>query len=134
MGGLWRRPVAIAPSNSGAPTVPPVVTLPVTNTAWSVAFSPDGTQIAGAILDGTLQRWTLEGEPLSTIQAHQAEVWDLAYCGQSNRLVSVSSDRTIKVWDSDGALLQTLQPPEPAAQLGVDCSDQDGFYRRQQQK
>jgi len=105
----------------------PVVTLPVTNTAWSVAFSPDGTQIAGAILDGTLQRWTLEGEPLSTIQAHQAEVWDLAYCGQSNRLVSVSSDRTIKVWDSDGALLQTLQPPEPAAQLGVDCSDQDGF-------
>jgi WD40 repeat protein len=105
----------------------PVATLPVTNTAWSVAFSPDGTQIAGAILDGTIQRWTLEGQPLPSIQAHQAEVWDLVYCGESNRLVSVSSDRTIKVWDSDGALLHTLQPPESSAQLGVDCSDKDGF-------
>lgn len=105
----------------------PVATLPVTNTAWSVAFSPDSTQLAGAILDGTIQRWTLQGQPLPTIQAHQAEVWDLAYCGQSNRLVSVSSDRTIKVWDSKGALLQTLQPPESSTQLGVDCSDKDGF-------
>lgn len=102
-------------------------TLPVTNTAWSVAFSPDGTELAAAIIDGTIQRWTLQGQPLPTIQAHQAEVWDLAYCGQSNHLVSVSSDRTLKIWDSGGALLHTLQPQEPAALLGVDCSDQHGF-------
>ncbi len=102
-------------------------TLPTTHTAWSVAFSPDSAHIAGAILDGSIQRWTLQGQPLPTIQGHQAEVWDVAYCNQSGHLVSVSSDRTIKIWNSDGTLINTLQPPEPAAQLGVDCSDEDGF-------
>ncbi|MGA2032862.1 MAG: hypothetical protein ABSG68_11430 [Thermoguttaceae bacterium] len=90
----------------GRPIMPP----PVENRSllvWSLALSPDGQAVALAILDGTIQVWSLaEGEPrlCATLPGHREErvagaVQHLAFSSDGQRLVSVGSDCKLIVWD-----------------------------------
>src|SRR5262249_2870971 len=66
----------------------------------SLAWSPDGRQLASGSLTGTIKVWdTTTGEPITTLSGHGARVDSLAWSPDGRRLVSGSYDRTVKMWD-----------------------------------
>jgi WD40 repeat protein len=76
-----------------------------------VAFSPVGSRIASASLDGTAVVWdTASGQPVLTIKGHAGSVSGVAFSPDGKRLATASSDRTVKVWDAGtGTELQVLK-------------------------
>ncbi|KAF9513687.1 hypothetical protein BS47DRAFT_1362247 [Hydnum rufescens UP504] len=72
----------------------------------SCNYSPDGTIIAGAGLDGTLHLWSTSGtyaRPSSTIEgAHGkgTETGSLLFSHDGHSLLSRGGDGTVKLWDS----------------------------------
>ncbi len=67
---------------------------------WSIAYSPDGRQIAAGGADGRLHLWDattyheLSGYPLDRL----GEVWDLKYV-PGRRLLAVSAGDRLGLWD-----------------------------------
>ena len=65
-----------------------------------VALSPDGTQLAGACLDGTVRLWNvLTGETVSILQANNQRVLCVDYEPVSQRLISSGRDGLMYAWD-----------------------------------
>ncbi len=78
-----------------------------------VVFSPDGTRIATASLDGTARLWDASnGKELFGLLSHSASVFDIAFSGDSKYVATTSSDKTAKIWDvQTGKELLTLIAP-----------------------
>jgi WD40 repeat protein len=77
----------------------------------ALAFSPEGTRLAGAILeDATARIWdTTTGRQLCKLQGHNANVARLVFSPDGQRLATASEDHTVKVWKTDtGQELVTL--------------------------
>ena len=75
----------------------------------SVAFSNDGQTIAAGLGDGTVRRWTIEGEELSAIRGHAAIVTAIDFDRDDKRIVTSSRDGLVMVWDArTGDALLTL--------------------------
>jgi WD40 repeat protein/serine/threonine protein kinase len=68
---------------------------------WSVAFSPDGKQIASGAWDGTLKLWdTATGKAIHTMQGDPNWVMGVAFSPDGKRLVSGGFySGVLKVWD-----------------------------------
>jgi WD40 repeat protein len=67
---------------------------------WSAAFSPDGTRVVTASVDGTARVWdAATGQPVTRPLAHQARVLSAAFSPDGTRVVTASEDRTARVWD-----------------------------------
>jgi WD40 repeat protein len=69
----------------------------------AVAFSPDGSRLAGAIIeDATVRIWdTATGRQLHQLRGHTGNVTHVAFRPDGARLATGSEDRTVKVWEMD---------------------------------
>ena len=76
-----------------------------------VAFSPDGTLLAGALGDSSVQLWKVsDGSLLRGMEGHSAVVTSVAFSPDGTMLASAAWDATIRLWRvSDGVLSNTLK-------------------------
>ena len=79
------------------------------NQGFSIAFSPDGTELAvGENFDVFVWRVS-DGALLHTLTGHQWFVFSVAYSPDGQRIATGSGDNTVKIWDrNSGALQKTL--------------------------
>ncbi len=70
---------------------------------WSVAFSPDGKELAIGDDAGTIHRLTAELEPIAKLAGHVKRVWSLAYSPDGSQIASGGEDATARVWTINGA-------------------------------
>ena len=71
------------------------------NFVQEIAFSLDGTVVAGADQGGMLRTFRVaDGAPLLSIPAHTDYINALRYSPDGTRIATGSSDRTVKLWNS----------------------------------
>ncbi|MEE9215899.1 MAG: WD40 repeat domain-containing protein [Anaerolineales bacterium] len=77
-----------------------------------IVFSPDGSVLATASLDGTIAIWDIvDGSLVRTIAGHSAGIRSIDFSPDGTLLASGSDDRTAKLWNvADGSLERTLFP------------------------
>ncbi len=67
----------------------------------AVAWSPDGTRIASASWDGTVQVWdATTGGNAYTYRGHSSAVNAVAWSPDGTRIASGGDDKTVQVWDA----------------------------------
>ena len=75
----------------------------------SVAFSPDGKQLATASFDNTVKLWSIDGKELQTLKGHSSFVSSVSFSPDGKQLATASADNTVKIWSIDGKELQTFK-------------------------
>ena len=65
----------------------------------SVAWSPDGKQVASGSRDNTVKIWqTWTGTCLSTLTGHSKIVTSVAWNKDGSKLASGSGDKSVRIW------------------------------------
>ena len=84
---------------------------PKNSSIVSVAFSPDGKQLATASFDNSVHLWnTTSGEKKFSLSGHSGPVTNVTFSPDGTLLASASHDKTIKLWDATtGRDLNTLK-------------------------
>ena len=67
---------------------------------WSVAWSPDGKQLATGSWDNSIKLWEANtGKLQHTVQGHKNRVQKIAWSPDGKHLASCGWDGAIKIWD-----------------------------------
>jgi WD40 repeat protein/transcriptional regulator with XRE-family HTH domain len=77
----------------------------------SVAFTPDGKQLATGGVDGKISFWQVaDGKQLLTLQGHQSWILSVSFSPDGQMLASGGEDFTIRLWDvASGQCLKELE-------------------------
>ena len=104
----------------------------------SVAFSPDGTQLASGTLDGTVELWDVATKQnIATLQGHTYWVWSVAFSPDGKTLASgaLGEAATTKLWNvATRENIATLQAPGVSVAFSLDgtllasASDEVGLW------
>jgi WD40 repeat protein len=79
----------------------------------SLAFSPDGSQLAVGAADGTAGVWSARSHSkLLALVGHSAEVASMAFAPAGSAVATISADGTLREWRTTGT--QELTIPVPA--------------------
>ena len=80
------------------------------NPPEAIAFAPDSKLLATGMSDGTVEiRRVADGQLLTSLIGHEAEVTSVSFSPDGEKLVSTSWDATVRLWSVDnGKLLATL--------------------------
>ena len=69
------------------------------NSVISANFSPDGTQVVSASIDGTVKLWQVSnGELIQSFEGHSHRVNSANFSPDGTQVVSASRDGTVKLW------------------------------------
>jgi WD40 repeat protein/transcriptional regulator with XRE-family HTH domain len=77
----------------------------------SVAFTPDGKQLATGGVDGKISFWQVaDGKQLLTLQGHQSWILSVSFSPNGEMLASGGEDFTIRLWNvASGECLKELE-------------------------
>jgi WD40 repeat protein len=77
---------------------------------WSVAFSPDGGQLASASFDRKINIWNVpDGKLIKTLDGHTQAVLSVMFSRDGRYLASCGDDSTVKLWNTgDWSLIRSF--------------------------
>lgn len=77
--------------------------------SYNIAWSPDGTLLAGAYYTGNCVLWDIRSGDIQRIDTRGKYVWGLAFSPHGNMLAAASEGFKVQLWQvDDGTLIQTF--------------------------
>jgi len=98
-----------------------------TGGVYDIAYSPDGTRLATASYDTTVQVWNADtGEKIFVLKGHSKAVLSVAFSPDGSRLVTGSSDGTARLWDAVTGKEERIIDIKPKVEDKKDIKPKDG--------
>jgi WD40 repeat protein len=98
----------------------------ISSVALDLAYSPDGSRVATAAVDGTVRQWdTVTGKPIGLpIKGHSGAVTSVAFRSE-HTIVSTGADGSLRLWNADTGEARN-QSPANVGQLTSVAISPDG--------